>query len=116
MSILLGGPFAPEYRHEVFILKKLPYDLWAAEGPVNRVVLKVDKYKRIEIDHRPISLEHLPSRIKARMAQVPEEWRIVTIKASKELNYGDVVSIIDIAKGAGARAAELQIDYLENLP
>lgn len=40
--------------------------------------------------------------------------RTLTIKAPKHLKYGDVVKVIDAAKGAGANPIVLQIDDLPN--
>ena len=41
------------------------------------------------------------------------DQRTVFIKAPKELNYGDVVKLIDAVKAAGADPISLQIDDLE---
>jgi biopolymer transport protein ExbD len=37
----------------------------------------------------------------------------VFIKAPKDKQYGDIVAIIDVVKGAGAQPIGLQIDYLQ---
>jgi biopolymer transport protein ExbD len=48
---------------------------------------------------------------------MPESERIektLTIKAPKHIKYGEVVKVIDVARGAGARPIVLQLDDLPN--
>ena len=44
----------------------------------------------------------------------PNDRKAVFIKASRSLNYGEVVRAIDIVKGAGGFPVGLQIENLEN--
>jgi biopolymer transport protein ExbD len=65
----------------------------------------------IELNSKPMQLPELGTTLKDLLDQRPD--KTVFIKASKEKPYGDIVSVIDIVKGAGANPIGLQIDYLD---
>ena len=47
------------------------------------------------------------------VARRPAEARTVFVKGPKDKQYGDVVTVVDTIKGAGATKIGLQVDYLE---
>jgi biopolymer transport protein ExbD len=65
----------------------------------------------VELNSKPMQLPELGTTLKDLLDQRPD--KTVFIKASKEKPYGDIVSVIDIVKGAGAQPIGLQIDYLD---
>jgi biopolymer transport protein ExbD len=78
------------------------------------LVVTVSKDRKIELNTQPLSPEELGTRLKEELDKRPADRRTLFIKAPKEINYGFVVNIIDIVKGAGAQPIGLQIDYLDD--
>lgn len=65
----------------------------------------------IELNSKPMSLMELATTLKDLLEQRPD--KTVFIKAPKDKQYGDIVEVIDVVKGAGAQPIGLQIDYLQ---
>jgi biopolymer transport protein TolR len=65
----------------------------------------------VELNSKPLSLIELGTTLKDLLEQRPD--KTVFIKAPKDKQYGDIVSVIDTVKGAGAQPIGLQIDYLQ---
>jgi biopolymer transport protein TolR len=65
----------------------------------------------IELNSRPMTLIELGTTLKDLLEQRPD--KTVFIKAPKDKQYGDIVEVIDVVKGAGAQPIGLQIDYLQ---
>jgi biopolymer transport protein ExbD len=65
----------------------------------------------IELNSRPMSMAELGTTLKDLLEQRPD--KTVFIKAPKDKQYGDIVEVIDVVKGAGAQPIGLQIDYLQ---
>ena len=65
----------------------------------------------IELNSRPMTLVELGTTLKDLLEQRPD--KTVFIKAPKDKQYGDIVNVIDVVKGAGAQPIGLQIDYLQ---
>lgn len=65
----------------------------------------------VELNSKPMQLPELGTTLKDLLDQRPD--KTVFIKASKDKPYGDIVSVIDTVKGAGATPIGLQIDYLD---
>ncbi|HSF23661.1 MAG TPA: biopolymer transporter ExbD, partial [Blastocatellia bacterium] len=65
----------------------------------------------IELNSRPMTLVELGTTLKDLLEQRPD--KTVFIKAPKDKQYGDIVQVIDVVKGAGAQPIGLQIDYLQ---
>jgi biopolymer transport protein TolR len=65
----------------------------------------------IELNSKPMTLIELGTTLKDLLEQRPD--KTVFIKAPKDKQYGDVVEVIDVVKGAGAQPIGLQIDYLQ---
>lgn len=64
----------------------------------------------VELNSKPMQLPELAGTLKDLLDQRPD--KTVFIKAPKDKPYGDIVSVIDAVKGAGATPIGLQIDYL----
>jgi biopolymer transport protein ExbD len=67
--------------------------------------------QQVELNSRPMDLVTLGTTLKDLLEQRPD--KTVFIKAPKNKQYGDIVSVIDMVKGAGAVPIGLQIDYLQ---
>lgn len=67
--------------------------------------------QQIELNSRAMTLVELSTTLKDLLEQRPD--KTVFIKAPKDKQYGDIVSVIDAVKGAGAQPIGLQIDYLQ---
>jgi biopolymer transport protein ExbD len=78
------------------------------------LVVTVSKDRKIELNTQPLSETELGTRLKEEIDKRPADRRTLFIKAPKALNYGYIVNIIDIVKGAGASPIGLQIDYLDD--
>jgi biopolymer transport protein ExbD len=64
----------------------------------------------VELNSIPIALIDLGVMLRELLDERPS--KTVYIKAPKERFYGDIVQVIDVLKGAGAKPIGLQIDYL----
>jgi biopolymer transport protein TolR len=67
--------------------------------------------QQVELNSKPMTLVELSTTLKDLLEQRPD--KTVFIKAPKDKQYGDIVSVIDAVKGAGAQPIGLQIDYLQ---
>jgi biopolymer transport protein ExbD len=81
------------------------------KAPENRVIVAVASGKRIKLNSLPIR----PERLERELTRILEQRvdKTVFIMAKRALLYGEVVQILDIAKGARAQPIGLQIDYLK---
>jgi biopolymer transport protein ExbD len=73
--------------------------------------------QQVKLNNRPMPVADLETTLKGiieqRMQNNPEADKTVFIKAPKDKLYGDIVSVIDAVKGAGAQPIGLQIDFLQ---
>src|ERR1044072_5317679 len=76
-------------------------------GPEQQVMLNKSPMQLIALQAA------LKSVIDQRLSSNPDADKTVFIKAPKDKRYGDIVSVIDAVKGAGAAPIGLQIDFLE---
>ncbi|HYL99978.1 MAG TPA: biopolymer transporter ExbD [Blastocatellia bacterium] len=67
--------------------------------------------QQVELNSHSMQLPELGTTLKDLLDQRPD--KTVFIKAPKDKQYGDIVSVIDVVKGAGASPIGLQIDYLQ---
>jgi biopolymer transport protein ExbD len=67
----------------------------------------------VELNSKPYTLVDLAPMLKDLLEQRPSDNRAVFLKAPKDKQYGDIVYVIDVLKGAGAQPIGLQIDYLQ---
>ena len=75
------------------------------------ILIDVRGKTRLKLNSKPILLSRLQSRLQKLFAGRSD--KAVFIRAPRKMSYGDVVKVIDIAKGAGAQPVGLQIDQLE---
>jgi len=67
--------------------------------PSNVIVVDVGEYASISINHQPVTIAELGGRLQEIYSA--RSNRNMFIRAVARLPYGDVVKVIDIAKGAG---------------
>ncbi|MEO0097599.1 MAG: biopolymer transporter ExbD [candidate division WOR-3 bacterium] len=67
----------------------------------NEIVISFTKDKKLYLNDTPLSLHILKEEIEDELEEDP--YRLVVIRADKEVSYGEVISIIAIAKEAGAK-------------
>ncbi len=77
------------------------------------LVLTINKDRKLELNTEAITAEDLGSRLKDIIEKRPQDQRTLFIKAPKELPYGFIVNLVDIAKGAGVAPIGLQVDFLD---
>lgn len=75
------------------------------------IIIDVRSKTRLKLNSKPMSLSRLESRL--RKLLVGRSDKTVFIMAPRKMSYGDVVKVIDIAKGAGAQPIGLQVANLE---
>ena len=71
----------------------------AAKPPDGQIVVEYTAERQLSINQTPLALEALPSRLK----EIYEDRRDKTlyVMGDGRLRYGDIVAVIDAAKGAG---------------
>lgn len=67
----------------------------------SRLFVDINEEKQITVNDRTATVETLPGLIQAAMAR--DSSQIVVIRADQTLTLGDVVGILDLVKGAGAK-------------
>ena len=77
------------------------------------LVVTISKDRKIELNSQAMDEEQLGTRLSDELSKRPTDKKTLFIKAPKTINYGYIVQIIDIVKGAGAEPIGLQIDYLD---
>jgi biopolymer transport protein ExbD len=77
-------------------------------------MIDVRSRTRLRLNSKPILLSRLESQLQELLDG--RERKTVFIKAPSKMAYGDVIKVIDIAKGVGAQPIGLQIDRLEAKP
>lgn len=75
------------------------------------ILIDVRGKTRLRLNSKPVLLSRLSGRLQKLLDG--RDRKTVFIKAPGEMAYGDVVKVIDIAKGAGAQPIGLQVDQLE---
>ncbi|HKV38871.1 MAG TPA: biopolymer transporter ExbD [Blastocatellia bacterium] len=95
--------------------KPQPNDPKAVQPPSDllMVVVKTGSGldQQVELNSKAMQLPELGTVLKDLLDSRPD--KVVFIKAPKAKPYGDIVSVIDVVKGAGANPIGLQIDYLQ---
>ncbi len=67
--------------------------------------------QNVKLNSKQMTLIELGTTLKDLLEQRPD--KTVFVKGPKDKQYGDVVSVIDTLKGAGAERIGLQIDFLQ---
>ena len=75
-----------------------PEDQPAIPNPQN-IVVRIQKDRSIDINSQPLVLAELEGRLKSLFAVRP--GGVLFVDGASELEFADVVTVIDIARGAG---------------
>jgi biopolymer transport protein ExbD len=81
----------------------------SASAPV--ILIDVRSKTRLKLNSRRTSLSRLSGRLQKLLAGRSD--KTVFIRAPRKMSCGDVVKVIDIAKGVGAQPIGLQVDHLQ---
>ena len=76
-------------------------------APTNRldVVLRIGQDRSMQIDSQPVAVAELDSRLRLVFAVRP--GGVLFVDGARELDFGDVATVIDIARGAGVNRVGL---------
>ena len=66
---------------------------------ISQIVLQFDADKRISVNKQPVKMGELETRLRNIFEQ--REQKTMFIAAAGTLRYGEIVAVIDVAKGAG---------------
>ncbi len=77
----------------------------------SRLYVSIDEQKQIRVNDRDATLQTLPGMISGAIAA--DSSQTVVIRADQALTLGDVVGVLDIVKGAGARKFFIATDTKE---
>jgi biopolymer transport protein TolR len=72
------------------------------------LVLRIQKDRSIEINSQPVALDELEVRLLSLFAVRPNG--VLFVDGSRELEYADVATVIDIARGAGVERIGLMTE------
>jgi biopolymer transport protein ExbD len=78
---------------------QLPPQAQAPAPPTDQIVLEYAADGGISINHQPVSLDQLETRLAG--IYMPRRDKTMFIAGSPSLHYGAIVRVIDAAKGAG---------------
>ena len=79
----------------------------ATANPLD-VVLRIEKDRSIAIDTQPVSMPELEGRLKLIFAARP--GGVLFVDGARELEFADVATVIDIARGAGVNRVGLMTE------
>jgi len=65
------------------------------------IVIEYTARRELTVNTEPLSFEHLAGRLAERLRS--DRRKVVFFKADDDVAYGDVVKLMDIARGAGAK-------------
>lgn len=103
------------HRFESKVPEKPPENMPDTPPDLTTLVLGIDLTGKLKINSQEMAnADQLKSELKKILDQRPTDKRTIFIKAPRQLGYGRVAEVIDIAKGAGAQPIGLQIDFLED--
>jgi biopolymer transport protein ExbD len=109
-------PLKP-HKFETKVPEKPPENLDPNIQPdPSLLVVTISKDRKIDLNSQELDEVQLGERLAKELSERPTDKKTLFIKAPKTINYGYVVQIIDIVKGAGAQPIGLQIDYLDEMP
>ena len=96
LILLLISPFLGESRIKV----DLPRASTSEMGEEQKITITLSRDGRISVDEKPISLEKLKPVLSQRFKIDP--YNLMVIKADKNISYGEVETVMEIAKESGA--------------
>jgi len=89
-------------------LKSLvPDDLQAKpkSRPSDDIVINVSRDKKLRVNEQEIALASLDDRLKTLLKSSADP--VIFVRGDKDIDFGDVAQVIDIAKGAGVNRVAL---------
>jgi biopolymer transport protein TolR len=69
------------------------------------IVVEYTAARQLTVNHEPVAVEGLRAKMAERLGA--SRQKVVFFKADDEANYGEVVRLMDVVKGAGATALAL---------
>jgi biopolymer transport protein ExbD len=76
-----------------------PDDKPSSSEPPPALVITVEGNKRVRLNQESLALEDLGARLKSLFAGTATQ--VIFVRADKGLNFEEIATVIDIAKGAG---------------
>jgi len=71
--------------------------------PEEQLLLRIDAKGGLFLNDRPVTLEEYGEAMKRQMQHRTDEMKVLFIAPDDDANYGRMVTVIDVAKGAGVR-------------
>jgi biopolymer transport protein ExbD len=71
----------------------------APPKPVEQIMLTVLPHDTVQLNHDQIALAQLPTKLEAAVKTSPDP--VLFVRRQKDLNFGQIAAVLDIAKGAG---------------
>lgn len=96
LILLLISPFLGQSRIKV----DLPRASTSEMGEEQKITITLSRDGRVSVDEKLISLEKLKPVLSQRIKIDPDN--LLVIKADKNISYGDVETVLEIAKECGA--------------
>lgn len=78
---------------------QLPIEKEVATTPATPIVLEIDAQGRLTLNTRPVESARLEERLQEIYSSRPD--KVLFVKASGEVVYQDVITVMDAARGAG---------------
>jgi len=78
-----------------------------AAAPGSMIVVSVSRTRELSLNSAPMSFDILRQRLSELMRQRAEADRIVFISGPDNIDYGFIVKVVDLVKGAGAQMTGL---------
>jgi len=73
--------------------------------PSDDIVISVSRDQKLRVNEQEIALVHLDERLKTLLKSSADP--VIFVKGDKDIDFGDVAQVIDIAKGAGVNRVAL---------
>lgn len=89
----------PSSLAEVLEKPRRRNDSWGCPPPTDRIVVEYTAERLLSINHQAVLMDELEGRLRHVFDRRTD--KTVFIAAAGTLRYGDVVQVIDAAKGAG---------------
>ncbi len=83
-----------------------------AQNDINQIVLSYSADKRIAVNSQPVTIPELPGRLRTIFENRND--KTMFIMGAGNLRYGDIVEVIDAAKGAGVEKLGIVTEGMRN--
>jgi len=77
----------------------------AQSRPSDDIVINVSRDKKLRVNEQEIALASLDDRLKTLLKSSADP--VIFVRGDKDIDFGDVAQVIDIAKGAGVNRVAL---------